>query len=74
MSGQGVRIIRVKVPRDGISEGKTSVQFETQGFQGTACSLATQGLVASLGGKVVADEATAEMYEQEQQHEHLNNG
>lgn len=74
MTDTTVRTIRVKIPRDGISTGKSTIKFETQGFQGNACSLATQGLIASLGGQVLTDEATAEMYEEEQQHERLNNG
>lgn len=54
--------IKMTVPLKGLSTGRSTVKIETSGFSGVACKSATEFLEQSLG-KVVADEATNEMYE-----------
>lgn len=56
----GQKRMRVKLDELG------NVVVETSGFQGSGCQEATRGLEAALGGPVLADEPTAEMYDQVQ--------
>ncbi len=65
------KTINVDVPLKGISTGARSTKIETTGFVGTTCQDATKFL-AGLG-TVLKDEATDEMYQQENIHEHLSN-
>lgn len=69
----GIRQIKFVIPLKGIASGKSPVSFETSGFQGTACTDATAA-IQKMFGNVVSNEATAEMYEDNQQREHLNDG
>jgi hypothetical protein len=61
--------INVLIPRKGIARGESTVQVETQGFVGEACSLASAFL--NQLGVVQSDVATAEMYDVERAQEHL---
>lgn len=47
--------------------GKTRIS--TSGFKGKSCEEATRSLVEALGGDVVSDDPTPEMYEVEQEHQ-----
>lgn len=67
-----MRQVVITVPRDGISQGRSSATVETSGFQGEQCREATKFL-AKLGeqtNEVLKDE----YYETQGQHEHLNTG
>ena len=69
----GMRQITVIVPLKGIAMGKASVSFETTGFQGTACKDVTSK-IQEMFSNVVSDEATSEMYEDNDQRERLSDG
>lgn len=69
----GIRQIKFSIPLKGIAMGKSAVKFETSGFQGQACTDATAA-IQKMFGNVVSNEATAEMYEDNDQREHLNDG
>ena len=43
----------------------STVQITTKGFAGKSCKEATKSLEKALGGKVVSDTPTGEMYQQE---------
>lgn len=64
--------INVLIPLKGIARGESSVQVETQGFVGEACSLASKFL-ENLG-VVQSDVAHSEMYDVEKEQQHLDLG
>lgn len=65
--------IVVTIPRSGLSEGKTAVKVEANGFQGVGCSAATRLFQQALG-QVRAEEAKAEMFYTEEQVEKVHEG
>ena len=68
-----MRQIKVIVPLKGVASGKSPVSFETLGFQGTACKDVTAG-ISKMFANVVSDEATNEMYDDNDQRERLSDG
>lgn len=65
--------IVLNIPLRGIARGKSKITYETSGFQGEACTVASGFLTRALG-VVQEDTPTAEMYDEEQRHEHLREG
>jgi hypothetical protein len=66
-----MRQIKIIVPLKGVASGKAPVSFETSGFQGTACKDATAA-ISRMFANVVADEAKSEMFEDNEQREHIS--
>lgn len=64
--------IEVIIPRKGLSQGQTTLAFETKGFVGTTCQQATKFMEAL--GVVVADEPSNELYAHEEGVERLKEG
>ncbi len=67
------KTITMKIPLHGISTGKAKIDIKTAGFTGASCLDATKAIQGILG-RVDEDTPTDEMYDQEEQHERLDNG
>ena len=58
--------IQVRIPKTGLSTGKSTITVATSGFAGEECVKATESILARLG-TVESDEPTPEMYETPEQ-------
>ena len=67
------KTIKAIIPLVGISKGERKPSFETSGYQGESCRTATEAFERAVGSQD-SEEVKAEMYEQEQRHEHLTGG
>jgi hypothetical protein len=67
------KTITLTVPRHGLSTGKASPSYKTNGFSGTACRSASEFLDKALGS-ITEDVATSDLYETEEDVERLNLG
>jgi hypothetical protein len=68
-----MKTIKITIPRKGISEGKTHVTIEAEGYTGTSCQSATEKFKAALGA-LQEEEIKPEMYATEDGVERLREG